>query len=105
MDATRTSKTHWNGHSALILRFDYPLASGRIDYKCNAVLHLAKTCRELAVVKSIWGLVILLFVVLLLFGNRLPAAARALGQSLVEFKRGMKELDDESPTKPSDRER
>ena len=55
--------------------------------------------------KSIWGLVILLFVVLLLFGNRLPAAARALGQSLVEFKRGMKELDDESPTKPSDRER
>jgi TatA/E family protein of Tat protein translocase len=59
---------------------------------------------ELADVKSIWGLLILLFVVLLLFGNRLPAAARALGQSLIEFKRGLKEGDDESAPKHSDRD-
>ena len=34
-------------------------------------------------------------VVILLFGNRLPSVARSLGRSLVEFKKGMNELEDE----------
>jgi sec-independent protein translocase protein TatA len=46
-------------------------------------------------------LLIVLLVVLLLFGSRLPALARSLGQSLNEFKRGMKEIEDKSD-KPSD---
>lgn len=41
-------------------------------------------------------LVIVLVVVLLLFGTRLPSLARSLGQSLNEFKRGMKEIEDKS---------
>jgi len=41
-----------------------------------------------------WQIVIVLLVVLLLFGNRLPALARSLGSSLVEFKKGVKEIDD-----------
>ena len=41
-------------------------------------------------------LLIVLVVVLLLFGNRLPSLARSLGQSLNEFKRGMKEIEDKS---------
>jgi len=42
-------------------------------------------------------LLILLLVVLLLFGStRLPLLARSLGQSLNEFKRGMKEIEDKS---------
>lgn len=45
-----------------------------------------------------WQLVIVLVIVLLLFGNRLPSVARSLGQSLTEFRKGMKELDDE-PTR------
>jgi sec-independent protein translocase protein TatA len=40
--------------------------------------------------------VILLGIVLLLFGGRLPALARSLGQSIVEFKKGVKEIEDHS---------
>lgn len=45
-------------------------------------------------------LVIVLVVVLLLFGSRLPSLARSLGQSLNEFKRGMKEIEDQSEEAP-----
>ena len=45
---------------------------------------------------SLWKLLIGLVVVMILFGNRLPSVARSLGQSLNEFKRGMKELDDDT---------
>jgi len=45
---------------------------------------------------SAWQLLIVLLVVLLLFGNRLPSLARSLGQSLIEFKKGMKEIEDDS---------
>lgn len=45
---------------------------------------------------GIWQLLILLGIVLLLFSSRLPGLARSLGQSVIEFKKGMKEL--ESPS-------
>jgi sec-independent protein translocase protein TatA len=41
-------------------------------------------------------LLIVLVVALLLFGNRLPSAARSLGRSMVEFKKGMNEDDEKS---------
>lgn len=41
-------------------------------------------------------ILILLAIVLLLFGKRVPTAMNALGRSLVEFKRGVKEIDSES---------
>ncbi|MDO4571430.1 MAG: twin-arginine translocase TatA/TatE family subunit [Planctomycetia bacterium] len=34
-------------------------------------------------------------IALLLFGTRLPAVARSFGQSVVEFKKGMRDIDDE----------
>ena len=34
-------------------------------------------------------------VALLIFGRNLPAVARSLGQSVVEFKKGLKTIDDE----------
>jgi len=40
-------------------------------------------------------LVIVLVIVMVLFGNRLPGTMRSLGQSLVQFKKGMREGDDE----------
>jgi sec-independent protein translocase protein TatA len=40
--------------------------------------------------------VILLGIILLLFGGRLPSLARSLGQSIVEFKKGVKEIEDHS---------
>lgn len=39
---------------------------------------------------------VVLLIVLLLFGNRLPGLARSAGQAIVEFKRGVKGGDDES---------
>lgn len=35
-------------------------------------------------------------VILLLFGNRLPALMRSLGRGVVEFKKGVQGIDDES---------
>ena len=49
-----------------------------------------------------WQVLIVLFVVLLLFGSRLPSVARSLGRSLVEFKKGMKEIDHDSPEEKSE---
>jgi TatA/E family protein of Tat protein translocase len=37
---------------------------------------------------------VVLLVVLLLFGHRLPSLARSLGSSLIEFKKGVKDADD-----------
>ena len=43
-----------------------------------------------------WQLLIVLLVVLLLFGSRLPSLARSLGLSITEFKKGVKGIDDKS---------
>ena len=50
-----------------------------------------------------WEIVILLVIVLLLFVKRLPATMRSLGKSIVEFKKGVKGIEDEEQTTPSDR--
>ena len=44
-------------------------------------------------------LLVVLVVALLLFGTRLPQIARAFGQSITEFKKGVKEVEDHSDTK------
>ena len=41
-------------------------------------------------------LLIVAGVILLLFGNRLPKVMRSLGQGIVEFKRGVQGIEDES---------
>ena len=41
-------------------------------------------------------LLLALVILLLLFSNRLPSLARSLGQSVTEFKRGFKEIEDQS---------
>jgi sec-independent protein translocase protein TatA len=48
---------------------------------------------------SFWQLLIVLVVVLILFGNRLPSVMRSLGQGITEFKKGIK--DDGTDTKNS----
>jgi TatA/E family protein of Tat protein translocase len=41
-----------------------------------------------------WKLILIVAIVLLLFGSsRLPSLARAFGQSITEFRRGMKEIE------------
>lgn len=35
-------------------------------------------------------------IAVLLFGNRLPSVARSLGSSIVEFKKGMREIETQS---------
>ncbi len=51
-----------------------------------------------------WQILIVLAIVMLLFGNRLPALARSLGQSLVEFKKGVKEIDEVSTSNDSNQD-
>ena len=40
-------------------------------------------------------LIVVLAVLLLLFGNRLPSVMRSLGRGVVEFKRGVQGVEDE----------
>ena len=50
-----------------------------------------------------WGEILLLGLLgVLLFGRKLPEVGRSLGRSIVEFKKGMKGLEDElDPTAPA----
>lgn len=45
-----------------------------------------------------WELIIIGGIVLLLFGSRLPGAAKSLGQSFSAFKKGIKEGAEEDET-------
>ncbi|HEV2972549.1 MAG TPA: twin-arginine translocase TatA/TatE family subunit [Pirellulales bacterium] len=48
-------------------------------------------------------MLILLFVVLLLFGNRLPSVMRSLGQGVTEFKKGVAGIEeDRDEHRPND---
>lgn len=47
-------------------------------------------------------LAIIAGIVLLLFGNRLPGAARSLGQSFSAFKKGIKEGSEDDEPSPED---
>ena len=49
-----------------------------------------------------WEILIVLAIVLLLFGKRLPGAMRSLGKSIVEFKKGVSGIDEEEQNPPSD---
>ena len=42
-----------------------------------------------------WDLVIILALGLLLFGKKLPDVGRGIGRSIVEFKKGLREIDEE----------
>lgn len=44
-----------------------------------------------------WEAAILAIIVLVLFGNRLPGAAKSLGQSFTAFKKGVKEGVEDEP--------
>jgi len=49
-------------------------------------------------------LVILLIVGLLVFGRRLPEVGRNLGKGIIEFKKGLKGIDDDIDTAASNRQ-
>jgi sec-independent protein translocase protein TatA len=46
---------------------------------------------SLALIGAPWQMVVILVVVLLLFGSRLPSLMRSLGSSVNEFKKGIKQ--------------
>ncbi|HEX5472525.1 MAG TPA: twin-arginine translocase TatA/TatE family subunit [Lacipirellulaceae bacterium] len=51
---------------------------------------------------ELFKLLLVLVIVLLLFSHRLPSIARSLGQSVSEFKKGVKELENESDNEKSE---
>jgi sec-independent protein translocase protein TatA len=44
---------------------------------------------------SSWEMIVLMAIALLLFGKRLPEVARSLGKGMMEFKKGMYDIQDE----------
>jgi len=51
-----------------------------------------------------WQLGIILAVILLIFGHRIPGLARALGTGIVEFKKGLKSGERDGELPPSSRQ-
>ena len=54
----------------------------------------------LALIGSPWQMIVVLGVVIMLFGRRLPELMRSLGSSVNEFKKGIKDQGDENPDPP-----
>ena len=52
------------------------------------------------IVPTGWQWIIILLIILLLFGHRLPGLARALGSGITEFKKGLKEGGDDKEKLP-----
>jgi sec-independent protein translocase protein TatA len=52
---------------------------------------------------SLWHWLIVAFVVLLLFGNRLPSVMRSLGEGVVEFKKGLQGIEDDKEKSTADK--
>jgi sec-independent protein translocase protein TatA len=51
----------------------------------------AEVVRMIAFGFNHWELIVVLVVVLVLFGNRIPGMMRSLGSGITEFKRGLKD--------------
>ena len=49
---------------------------------------------------SPWHLLLIGIVALLLFGNRLPEVARSMGRAINEFKKGLREVQDDIKSEP-----
>jgi sec-independent protein translocase protein TatA len=77
--------------------FDWRAQSCRIDSRFAGLID---PTYELSNIQwagiRILKLLLALVILLLLFSNRLPSLARSLGQSVTEFKRGFKEIEDQS---------
>jgi sec-independent protein translocase protein TatA len=46
-----------------------------------------------------WEVLLIVLVIFILFGHRLPSVMRSLGRGVVEFKEGMAGIGDEDPNK------
>lgn len=67
-------------------------AIGPMGQRCLA----APNARSLAMFGlGTWDLLIVAVVVLLLFGNRLPSVMRSLGRGVVEFKKGVRGIEED----------
>jgi sec-independent protein translocase protein TatA len=53
---------------------------------------------------SPWHILLIGIVALLLFGNRLPEVGRSLGRGIAEFKKGLREMQDELDRKDDDKD-
>ncbi len=51
-----------------------------------------------------WEMIIILLIALLLFGRRLPEVGKSLGKGIVEFKKGLKGIEEDIETQSSRRD-
>lgn len=51
---------------------------------------------------SSWEMWVILLIILILFGSRLPGIARSLGQGINEFKRGLNDAPPEAPKREAE---
>lgn len=68
----------------------------------DILFHL-RSASTLAFLSGPWEIGIVLVIVVVLFGNRLPGAAKSLGQSFTAFKKGVKEGSEDEPDRVEDK--
>jgi len=72
----------------------------------HALVDILASIPLLAWAPSLWEIIMILVVGLLLFGRKLPEVGRSLGRSIVEFKKGLKDVSsevEEASREPMDR--
>ncbi len=72
----------------------------------NGLVDIPASILLLGWAPSLWEIIMILLVGLLLFGRKLPEVGRSLGKSIVEFKKGLKDVSsevEEASREPMDR--
>lgn len=72
----------------------------------NGLADILLPCPLIGWAPSLWEIIMILVVGLLLFGRKLPEVGRSLGRSIVEFKKGLKDVStevEEASREPLDR--
>ena len=84
-----------DGRGGFWIGLFFPLFSTQGGPKYPQVIYMSTLYQVLAFSPGPMELVIVLMIGLLLFGKRLPDIARNLGRGVVEFKRGVKNIEDD----------
>lgn len=61
----------------------------------NVAMNAAPAILAFGFAPNLWEILLILMALLLLFGKRLPEVGRSLGRGLVEFKKGMRGVEEE----------